>query len=189
MIANKADFYSPQEYLEGEKNSLIKHEYIRGEVYAMAGASKAHVVITLNIATLLRNHLRGSGCTAYVADMKTRMETANVFYYPDVVVSCDQQDKNTEEDFIRYPCLIVEVLSASTEAFDRGDKFFDYRTIETLEEYVLVSQERMRVEVFRRNSEGNWVLYTYHAGDEVVLSSVGFRGGVMAFYEEVTGLG
>lgn len=188
MTASKSDIYvSPEIYLEGEKISPIKHEYRQGEIYAMAGASDAHVTITLNLATLLRNHVRGTGCRAYMADMKARIEEANIFYYPDVMVTCDERDK-TPNDFKRYPSLIVEVLSPTTQGFDRGDKFADYRTIETLQEYVLINQERVSVECFRRNSEGLWVLYPYQEGADVQFTSVDFRCPIAALYEDVLGL-
>ena len=188
MTVSKSDIYvSPEIYLEGEKISPIKHEYRQGEIYAMAGASDAHVTITGNLFSLLRNHVRGSGCRAYVADMKARIEQANIFYYPDVMVTCDERDR-TPDDFKRYPSLIVEVLSPTTQGFDRGDKFADYRTIETLQEYVLINQERVSVECFRRNSEGQWVLYPYGEGDEINLASVDFSCPIAALYEDVLGL-
>ena len=153
----------------------------------MAGASDAHVTITGNLFTLLRNHVRGSGCCAYVADMKVRIETANIFYYPDVMVTCDEQDR-TPDDFKRYPSLIVEVLSPTTQSFERGDKFANYRTVEMLQEYVLINQERQSVECFVRNTEGRWVLYPYLEGEEIHLASVDFSCPIAAIYEDVLGL-
>ncbi|WP_293337336.1 Uma2 family endonuclease [Microcoleus sp. CAWBG58] len=185
MVASKSDTYvSPEDYLAGEKVSPIKHEYRQGEIYAMAGTSKAHATISLNAAILLRNHLRGSGCMPYVADVKVRIEAANCYYYPDVAVTCDERDRNTAEDFIIYPRLIVEVLSPTTAAFDRGEKFADYRTSEILQEYVLINQERVSVECFRRNAEGLWVLYPYTQGQEVQLASVDFSCAIEALYED-----
>jgi Uma2 family endonuclease len=111
MIANQSPNYiSPEEYLEGEELSQIKHEYINGQIYAMAGASDAHVTIAGNLFALLRNHVRGSGCRVYMADMKAYIETANIFYYPDVMVTCDGRDR-AFPNYKKYPCLIVEVLS------------------------------------------------------------------------------
>jgi Uma2 family endonuclease len=187
MTANlNSSYVSPEEYLEGEKISPIKHEYIRGEIYAMAGATKAHGIIALNLASQLRNHLRGSGCITYIGDMKVRIETANVYYYPDITVSCDPRDRiSLDEHFINYPRLIVEILSPTTAAFDRGDKFADYRTLTTLEEYVLINQERMSVECFRRNTEGLWVLYPYSRGEEIHLASIDFRSPIEAIFEDV----
>jgi len=185
MIANKSPNYiSPEEYLKLEELSPVKHEYIRGEVYAMAGASDAHVTLGVNLVTLLRNHVRGSGCRVYMSDMKARIESQNIYYYPDVMVTCDERDK-AFPSFKRYPCLIVEVLSNGTEGFDRGDKFADYQELETLQEYVLISQKRQRVECFRRNAEGLWVLYSYTVGSEIHLASVDFRTGIDAIYEDV----
>ena len=185
MVASKSDIYvSPEDYLAGEKVSPIKHEYRQGEIYAMAGAKKAHVIISGNAFALLRNHLRGSGCMPYVADVKVRIEAANCYYYPDVAVTCDERDSNTDEDFIIYPRLIVEVLSPSTAAFDRGEKFADYRTSESLQEYVLINQERVSVECFRRNAEGLWVLYPYTQGQEVQFSSVNFSCAIEDLYED-----
>jgi Uma2 family endonuclease len=188
-VSQSYHYISPEEYLEGERISPIKHEYIGGEVYAMAGASKAHVTISLNLAALLRNHVRGRGCMAYMADMKVRIETADIFYYPDVTVTCDEQDRTSTGDFIRYPRLVVEVLSPGTEAFDRGNKFADYRTIETLQEYVLISQDKVRVECYRRNAEGRWVLYPVSEGVEFHLACVDFRCPIAALYEDMVGLG
>ncbi len=190
MTASKScTSISPEDYLEAEKVRPIKHEYRQGEIYAMAGASKPHVIIMGNVSVLLRNHLRGSGCMPYMADMKVRNETSNFYYYPDVAVSCDERDKNAAEDFIRYPRLIVEVLSPTTAAFDRGDKFADYRTSESLQEYVLINQERVSVECFRRNAEGLWVLYPYSQGQEVQFASVNFSCAIETLYEDAIEIG
>jgi len=188
MIASKNYTYiSPEEYLEGEKISIIKHEYRQGEVYAMSGASDPHDAIAVNLLAMLKSHLRGKGCRVYSSDMKVRIETADVFYYPDVKVTCDERDKDSLY-FKRYPSLVVEVLSPTTQGFDRGEKFANYRQIETLQEYVLISQEKMTVECFRRNAEGRWVLYPYGPGEEVHLASVDFRCPIADIYEDVPGL-
>jgi Uma2 family endonuclease len=178
------NYISPTEYLQGEENSPIKYEYRDGEVYAMAGASNTHVIITGNVFAILRNHLRGSGCQAYISDTKAHIESINTYYYPDVIVSCNQKDK-AFHNFLRYPCLIIEVLSPTTEAFDRGDKFADYRKLASLQEYVLVSQNRINVEVFRRNSEGQWVLYSYEPGENIHLESINFNCPIADVYEDV----
>jgi Uma2 family endonuclease len=178
------NYISPTEYLQGEENSPIKYEYRDGEVYAMAGASNTHVIITGNVFAILRNHLRGSGCQAYISDTKAHIESINTYYYPDVIVSCNQKDK-AFHNFLRYPCLIIEVLSSTTEAFDRGDKFADYRKLASLQEYVLVSQNRISVEVFRRNSEGQWVLYSHEPGENIHLESINFNCSIADVYEDV----
>ena len=186
MVASpNSSYISSEDYLKAEETSPIKHEYRYGEVYAMAGASNTHVIIAGNMFAMLRNHLRGRGCQTYISDTKAHIELLDIYYYPDVIVSCDQRDREFN-NFIRYPCLIIEVLSSSTEAFDRGDKFADYRQMESLKEYVLVSQNRQSVESFRRNPEGQWVLYPYAQGDEVHLASVDFRCAIANVYEDVT---
>ncbi|GET43195.1 Uma2 family endonuclease [Microseira wollei] len=179
-------YFSPEEYLEIEDNNPIKHEYRQGLIYAMAGASKAHVIITGNIYRQLDNSLEDSDCIVYTTDMKVRVEAENDFYYPDVAVTCDERDRNSSEKFIRYPCLIVEVLSSKTEAFDREGKFNDYKNLETLTEYVLISQNQMRVECFRRNGEGNWVQQTYNSGEEIYFASVDFSCPIAALYRQVS---
>ncbi|TYQ30305.1 Uma2 family endonuclease [Pseudanabaena sp. UWO310] len=186
MIANpKFDYITPDEYLEMEEKSEIKHEYIDGYIYAMAGANDPHVTIALNMAFLIRNHLRGSSCRVYMSDMKARIDSLNRFYYPDVMVTCDPRDTQSQNQK-RYPKLIIEVLSKSTEAFDRGDKFADYQQIETLEEYVLVNAKRQRLECFCRNQEGLWVLKSYSSEqDKFQLSSINFEGKFVDLYEDV----
>jgi Uma2 family endonuclease len=184
-ISKSYPCFTPEEYLEIEESSTIKHEYIQGHIYAMAGASKAHVILTGNLVTLLNNHLRGTGCIVYSTDMKVRIEVANTFYYPDVTVTCDERDRTSSEDFIRYPRLIIEVLSRKTESFDRGDKFADYKTIETLEEYILVNQYQMSVERFQRNAEGLWVPFAYRESDEVSFANVNFHQPIAELYENV----
>ncbi|MEH1895365.1 MAG: Uma2 family endonuclease [Nostoc sp.] len=186
MVISQSEYYiSPEEYLEGEKFSEIKHEYIDGQVYAMAGASDAHVTVSMNISMLLRNHLRGSDCRVYMADMKAQIDVINRYFYPDVMVTCDTRDKEFEY-FKCYPSLIIEVLSESTEGYDRGKKFASYRHLELLQEYVLISPDRMSVECFRRNEQGQWVLYPYEKEQEVHLASVDFRCAIAEIYEDVT---
>ncbi|WP_392530612.1 Uma2 family endonuclease [Nostoc sp. C117] len=185
MVISQSEYYiSPEEYLEGEKFSEIKHEYIDGQVYAMSGASDAHVTVSLNVSLLLRNHLRGSDCRVYMADMKAQIDVINRYFYPDVMVTCDTQDKEFEY-FKSHPCLIIEVLSESTEGYDRGKKFASYRHLESLQEYVLISPQQTTVECFRRNEEGHWVLYPYGKEEEVYLASVDFRCAIAQIYEDV----
>jgi Uma2 family endonuclease len=184
IVDREQNYVSPEEYLAGEAQSSIKHEYVNGQIYAMAGADDPHVTIAGNLFALLRNHVRGTGWRTFISDMKVHIEPLNTYYYPDVLVTCDERDRQFTQ-FKRYPCLIVEVLSKSTEAFDRGDKFADYQQLDSLEEYVLISPKRQRVECFRRNAEGLWVLYSYNPDDEIHLTSIDFRVGVAALYEDV----
>lgn len=185
IVHQQKNYISPEDYLVGEETSPIKHEYIDGQVYAMAGASDAHVTIAGNLFTLLRNHLRGKGCRVYMSDMKAHIDTANIYYYPDILVTCDPRDQKLT-NYKKYPGLIVEVLSPKTEAFDRGDKFADYQQLETLQEYVLINQKRQRVDCFRRNNEGLWVLQFYHPGSEINLTSIDFHTNIESLYEDVT---
>jgi Uma2 family endonuclease len=185
MIANKIpDYLSLEDYLIQEEKSQIKHEYIDGEIFAMAGASDAHVTISLNLASALRNHVRGKGCRVYMADMKAYIETINTFYYPDVMVTCDPRDREFSH-YKKYPRLIVEVLSPGTEAFDRGDKFSDYQQLETLQEYVLINQKKYKLDYFRRNNEGLWVLQSSELGSEIFLESLDFSTSFATLYEDV----
>ncbi len=193
MVASPQNPYlSPDEYLQLEEKSEIKHEYIDGQIYAMhgniysmAGATDAHVTIAGNIFALVRNHLRGSDCRVYISDMKARIEKLNRFFYPDVMVTCDRRDRETAT-YKQYPCLIIEVISDSTEAFDRGDKFADYQTLDSLQEYVLINTKRQRVECFRRNDEGFWVLQFYTSeNNNFQLKSIDFEGERSMLYEDV----
>jgi Uma2 family endonuclease len=185
MIAIKqSDHLSAEDYLEAEKSSPVKHEYHNGEIYAMAGASDEHVTIGINLTSLLRDNLRGSNCRIYGSDMKVQIDTVNHFYYPDVMVSCDQRDREFRF-FKKYPCLIIEILSDSTEAKDRGKKFQHYRSLETLKEYVLVNQDQPQVEVFRKNQTGLWVLHLFGEGDEVELLSLNITVPILSLYEDV----
>ena len=174
-----------EDYLAGEEASDVKHEYIAGEVFAMAGATEEHVTISLNMGTLLRAHVRGTPCRVYMADMKLQVATqtsANVFY-PDVFVTCSSSDAG-ERKLKREPTLIIEVLSESTEAYDRGAKFAHYRQLETLREYVLIDSRSRSIEVFRRCDQG-WLLSPVASDAPLVLESLEFSCDQDAVYEDV----
>ena len=184
MVALSQSPLTPDDYLQLETESVIKHEYMNGDVYAMARASDVHVTIAGNLFALLRSHVRGSNCRAYISDMKARIETHNYFYYPDVMVTCDDRDRETAT-YKRFPKLIVEVLSDSTEAFDRGDKFTHYQTLDTLEEYVIINTRHQRVECFRRTPDNLWLLQTYTPESETFeLKSLEFISAIAALYED-----
>ncbi|MGA1356457.1 MAG: Uma2 family endonuclease, partial [Prochlorothrix sp.] len=154
---------SPQDYLQQEDASPLKHEYRHGWAYAMAGTTDRHNTIVGNLYSLLRQALRGTACSVYFADIKVHLTRLNHFYYPDLLVTCQPQDRETST-YKRFPKLIVEVLSSSTEAFDRGDKFSDYQTLSSLQEYVLVSTKRQQVEIFHRTTDPNtsdWLFSSY----------------------------
>ncbi len=144
------------QYLAMEESSLVKHEYAAGQVFAMAGASERHNRIALNLGSHLHQATRQSSCAAFISDMRVGID--QVIYYPDVMVCCDNDDKNPLMK--SHPCLIIEVLSASTERIDRGEKLHNYQRINALQAYVLVAQDEVRVDVFRRAAE-TWLFETY----------------------------
>lgn len=187
-VSKSHAYFTAEEYLQLEHISPIKHEYLQGQMVAMAGASKAHVIITGNLSALLVNHLRGTACIAYATDMKVRLPALEVFYYPDLAVTCDDRDLRSDQDFIVHPKLIIEVLSDSTEAFDRGDKFADYKSNPAFEEYVLIHQKQVLVERFQRKSDNLWIPYNYQVGSMVEFASIGFTCEIAALYENLSQL-
>lgn len=175
---------TPQEYLDWEEKQPIKYEYMNGQVFAMTGGTIPHNDISVNLTVALKNHLRGKGYKVLMVDVKLGVSENGPFYYPDVMVTCDERDRRATK-VIYHPCLVVEVLSPGTEAFDRGKKFKNYRDISTLKEYVLIDARDMAVECFRPNENGVWELYNYGEGDEVTLTSVDFRFPIEMLYEDV----
>ena len=161
-------YISPEEYITAERRADYKSEYIYGEVFAMSAANHAHNIITVEIATELNIHLRGSGCLVYSNDMRVKTKSTGSYFYPDVVVVCDKpRFEDNVFDTLLNPILIVEVLSPSTEAFDRGEKFAHYQELVSLREYLVVSQDRMRVE-HHRLIETQWVGKTFAAPADVL---------------------
>lgn len=175
---------SVEDYLAGEKDGEVRHEYLGGVVYAMAGASENHITISMNIAFALRQHLKGSRCRALMHETKARLSVQNeeAFYYPDVMVYCDPRDN--DQSFKRFPKVVIEVLSPATESIDRREKFLNYRRIETLEEYVLVAQDKMEVTVFQRASQWEAQFMT-EATQMLRLPSLGFAMTLDAVYDSV----
>ncbi|MBD2141709.1 Uma2 family endonuclease [Anabaena sp. FACHB-1250] len=185
MVANlDRSYMSPLEYLEWEEKQDIKYEYINGEVFAMTGGTIPHNDIAFNLASGLKNHLKGSKCRVNIADAKVGISENGPFTYPDVVVSCHPKDKKALK-FIQFPSLVVEVLSPSTEAYDRGGKFQLYRQIPTLQEYVLISVDKVGLDCFRLNDRGLWELHPFVEGDDVHLVSVDFTFPLSLVYEDV----
>ena len=180
----KSALLTVEEYLAGEPASEVRHEYLGGTVYAMAGASVDHNKISLNLALGLTSHLRGKRCEAFMADVKVRLNLASddIFYYPDVMVACDPRD--TDKFFKRFPKVLIEVMSESTERIDRREKRWSYQQIETLEEYVLVAQDRMEVTLFRRAN--GWKPEVLNKPDQsLVLASLEFSLPLSGVYEGV----
>lgn len=164
---------SVEEYLEGELLSEIRHEYVDGEVFAMAGASRNHNRIAGNTFFHLRSVTRGTGCGVYISDMKVRIEAGNRFYYPDVVVSCGPPDGNAY--FERNPCLLAEVTSPSTEATDRREKWLAYRDLDSVRYYLLISSLEPKVEVYSRQPAGGWVHLTLTDENPLTIDCEGLR--------------
>jgi Uma2 family endonuclease len=184
--------FTPAEYLEWEEQQEFRHEYVDGEVCAMTGGTLNHSEIAENFTSILKNHLQGSGFRVLNSDAKVQILESNSYLYPDLSVTCDDLDRRATK-FISYPCLIVEVLSPTTEAYDRGDKFALYRRSTTLQDYVLVSTNAMRVDLYQRNDSlsetrserGRWEILSYDAGDSIELPSVNLSVPVEQVYEDI----
>ena len=162
-------YITPEAYLASERRAKYKSEYLHGEVLAMSGASLAHTLITLDIATELNIQLRKSPCKVVTNDMRVRTGPKGGYFYPDVVVFCGKpQFEDNVFDTLLNPILIVEVLSPSTETYDRGEKFAHYQELTSLQEYILVSQDRVHVEQYRL-METQWVGKTFHTSEDVLL--------------------
>jgi Uma2 family endonuclease len=185
MIANPSFFYmTAEEYLQWEETQPIKHEYINGEIFAMTGGTLNHNSITLNIASSLKTHLKGKGCKVFMSDAKVKVSEKGPFFYPDVMVTCDQRDKKSSQ-VVAHPSIIIEVLSPSTKGFDRGDKFKFYRQMDSLKEYVLIETESINIDVFRVNESGFWELHSYKENQDLILSSINFQCPMSLIYEDI----
>jgi Uma2 family endonuclease len=182
MLATDPLYISPADYLAAEETSPTRYEYRDGEVFAMTDNTLNHNVIIGNLFFALKSHLRGSGCRIFTENVKTRIKERNAFYYPDLVISCDDRDQPSDQQYIDHPRLIIEVLSASTARFDRTEKFADYRTIPSLTEYVLVSTDRQQIDIFQRDDRGHWSLA--NNTDPIQLISVGCDVAIAEIYDD-----
>lgn len=179
-------FANAEEYLAWEEQQPGKNEYVDGEVYAMVGARLSHNTISLNAYTWLRQVLRGKPCRPFALDTKLQIATAGEHLYPDVMVTCDARDLDgTEDRFIRYPWLVLEVLSDSTAAYDRGLKFELYRSLDTLTHYLLVEQDRAHADLFFKSGAGQWVLQPLSPGDALQIERLGQPWPVASLYDDV----
>ena len=172
-----------EEYFVWEEMQVDRHEYWDGEVVAMAGTTKNHHRVARNFSNQLNASFQESNCEAFAGDLRVRVEPRRKYFYPDVVVSCD--DREDEELYINYPCLIVEVLSPTTESIDRGIKFAKYRQILSLKEYVLVQVSQPGVEVYQRGDAGKWIYSAYGMDDRILLESVNVELSVADLYRQV----
>ena len=176
-------FMSAEEYLIWEATQEERYEYWNGEVVAMSGATRNHNRVAGNFFKLLDDALGDRSCEVYIVDVKVQVESEQKYFYPDVVVTCDQRDRDPQ--WVEFPCLIIEVLSPSTEAIDRGKKFAAYRQCPTLQEYVLVQVNQPFVEVFRRNEQGKWVLSEYNLNEILLVESVNVEIAIANLYRQV----
>jgi Uma2 family endonuclease len=173
MIVTKENVprFTPEEYFAWEEKQLEKYEYIDGEVYAMSGGSVNHGRIAIKFTAMFDAHLDNSSCITGNSDIKLNIVDINNYTYPDVSVTCDDRDKTTSQYFT-YPCLIVEVLSDSTEAYDRGGKFRMYRNNPVLQDYLLVSSTKIEMDLYHKKDTGEWIIINYKEGDTVELKSI-----------------
>jgi Uma2 family endonuclease len=175
---------SVEEFLAWDATQTQKHEFVGGEVFAMAGGEDRHATATLNLAVALRQHLRGSACRTYVNDVKLFVAADQSFYYPDVFVTCGSAD--AAQRLIKSEAkFVAEVLSPSTAAYDRGSKFASYRRLPTLQEYLLVDLDSRRCDLFRKGDDGLWVLHPFEPGQTLQLASVGLEIGAEQLFADV----
>ena len=180
-------YYTPQEYLEIERKADFRSEYFQGEMFAMSGASRRHNLIAGNLNRESGNQLRDRPCEVYQSDMRVKVSASGLYTYPDVVIVCDDPKfEDNHVDTLLNPTVVVEVLSESTEGYDRGKKFEHYRRVASIREYLLVAQDRFHVEVHRRQEDGHWLLWETNDENEIVdLHSVGCRLKVSDLYAKV----
>ena len=188
MVAERSGRpWTVEAYLWLERNSLVKHEYVDGTVYALAGRTRAQSRIAMNAGALLNVALVDSPCRVFNSDIKVCVGTW-IFRYADLAVTCDPRDDGydqEDEDYISFPTLILETLSTSTWREDRSTRFEEYRTIPTFREYGLAEPDRMIIHLYRRQDDGSWSLTAYEAADEVPLESLSVRLPVAALYHKV----
>lgn len=188
MRALPKRFFTPEEYLELELKADYKSQYVAGEIFAMAGAQPPHVLIESSLIATLYALFRGRPCNVFTSNIRVRVKEADLWTYPDVTVVCGEPKFETASNpqSLLNPQVIFEVLSPSTEAFDRGDKFTRYRKLETLTDYVLVASERMQVEHFVRQAGGAWIMTDYHLPHHTLpLASLGCELPLAEIYERV----
>ncbi|MCS6830639.1 MAG: Uma2 family endonuclease [bacterium] len=187
MAVRTIPYISEAQYLQMERQARTRSEYLAGQVLAMAGASRAHNKIAINLGVQLYTALRGRDCEVYLSDMRTKVSQASAYFYPDVVVVCGEpQFEDEHEDNLLNPTVIVEILSPSTEDFDRTEKLLAYQKLDSLREYLLVSQQEVHVEHLVRQADGQWLKREYtRLGEIVHLESVQVELPVQAIYEGI----
>ncbi|MBW3596218.1 MAG: Uma2 family endonuclease [Planctomycetes bacterium] len=178
---------TPAEYLDIERRSELKHEYFAGEMFAMTGASKEHNLIAGNVFASLHQQLKRRPCMAFQNDMRVKIDETGLYTYPDVAAVCGKAEfEDAAVDTLLNPTLLVEVLSDSTEGYDRGKKFEHYRKIPSFCEYLVIAQDRVHVEQHVRQDNGQWLLSEFHGADDVVeLTSIGYKLSLTDVYDKV----
>ena len=182
----KLPAFSGEDYLVWEAQQTERSEYVRGEVFAMAGGEDRHSTVGLNLAIALRTELRGSPCRVYMSEVKLRVEAADAYFYPDVFVTCSPADR-ADRLVKREAVLVAEVLSESAEAYDRGDKFAAYRLLPSLREVLFIDLRRRTVDLFRLGDDGLWVLHPLQSGDALPLRSLGLTLAVDVLFDDLEG--
>ncbi|MBK1986218.1 Uma2 family endonuclease [Sphaerospermopsis aphanizomenoides BCCUSP55] len=187
MIAANENFptLTPEAYFTWEEKQLEKHELINGQVYAMSGGSVNHGRIAIRFTSMFDTHLENSGCITGNSDIKINIVETNNYTYPDASVTCDERDKNTS-NYFTYPCLIVEVLSKTTEAYDRGSKFRMYQHNPVLKDYLLVSSTSIEIDLYHKNDAGQWMIINYEEGDIIELKSINLNFPIEQVYRGLT---
>jgi Uma2 family endonuclease len=187
MSSQAQRHYTPEEYLALERQAQCKSEYYAGEIFAMAGASRWHNLIVANVVGELRSQLKGRPCTTYPSDMRIKISPTGLYTYPDVTVVCGAaQFEDHQQDTLLNPTLIVEVLSESTEAYDRGGKFAHYRKLASLMEYVLITPTKPHIEHYIRQSDNRWLLSEADSlPDTVHLPSIDCHLALAEVYDKV----
>lgn len=179
--------YTPEQYLALERKTEHKSEYVNGRIYAMSGASREHNLISANVLGELHAQMKGRPCEIYASDMRVKVRDTGMYTYPDVVVACGEiRFEDAHVDTLLTPTVIIEVLSPSTEGYDRGDKFAHYRRLESLQEYILIAPDKGRVEQFVRQGQ-QWLLTEVSGLDAVLyLRSIGCEVALREIYDKVT---
>jgi Uma2 family endonuclease len=187
MLISEYTPLSEEEYLRLEAHSAVRHEYVDGEMFATTGGTLRHSTITGNLFVALRTGLRDTPCRVFVNDVRVRVEKANAYYYPDLLVCCAREGREVDLDAVTVhdPILLIEILSQSTEGTDRPEKLLAYRTLPCLLEYVLVSQDEPRVEIHRRRGDIGWEKLEHVGAETVELRSVELKIAVQEIYEGV----
>lgn len=182
----KIDYLSEEDYLQNELSATIKHEYIDGQIYAMAGASENHNLISGNIFSTLRNATRGKDCRVFMSDMKLRIPQSHVYYYPDVMLVC--QRSAADDDYYKHqPCFIAEVLSKGTQATDKREKLLNYQKIATLRYYLMIDSSQKCVDYWQRDEAGDWQTAVLEPGENLQIQCDSFSTGLTldSIYEDV----